>query len=52
VLRIAMGLETASGGKVAVDGREVRGCGHDRDLIGAVERWVAPWQAEIAGREE
>jgi len=21
-------------------------------LIGAVERWVAPWQAEIAGREE
>src|SRR5205807_4902131 len=30
VLRIAMGLETASGGKVAVDGREVRGCGHDR----------------------
>jgi len=21
-------------------------------LIGAIERWVAPWQAEIAGREE
>ena len=21
-------------------------------LIGVVERWVAPWQAEIAGREE
>jgi hypothetical protein len=21
-------------------------------LIGAVERWVAPWQAEIAGRDE
>src|SRR5246127_602966 len=32
-LRIAMGLETASGGKVAVDGREVRGCGHDRGMV-------------------
>jgi ABC-type nitrate/sulfonate/bicarbonate transport system permease component len=21
-------------------------------LIGAIERWVAPWQAEIAGRDE
>lgn len=21
-------------------------------LIGAVERWVAPWQAEIAGRDQ
>ena len=33
VLRIAMGLETASGGKVTVDGREVRGCGHDRGMV-------------------
>ena len=32
-LRIAMGLETASGGKVMVDGREVRGCGHDRGMV-------------------
>src|ERR1700720_2062345 len=32
-LRIAMGLETASGGKVTVDGREVRGCGHDRGMV-------------------
>ncbi len=29
-LRVAMGLETASGGKVTVDGREVKGCGFDR----------------------
>src|SRR5260221_4071734 len=29
MLRIAMGLETASGGKVAVDWRVVSGCGHD-----------------------
>jgi len=21
-------------------------------VIGAVERWVAPWQAEIAGRDQ
>src|SRR5262245_13804341 len=32
-LRIAMGLEAASGGKVTVDGREVRGCGHDRGMV-------------------
>jgi NitT/TauT family transport system ATP-binding protein len=32
-LRIAMGLETASGGKVTVDGSEVRGCGHDRGMV-------------------
>src|SRR5712691_3578841 len=32
-LRIAMGLEVASGGKVTVDGREVRGCVHDRGMV-------------------
>jgi len=32
-LRIAMGLETATGGKVTVDGNEVRGCGHDRGMV-------------------
>jgi NitT/TauT family transport system ATP-binding protein len=32
-LRIAMGLETASGGKVMVDGREVKGCGFDRGMV-------------------
>jgi NitT/TauT family transport system ATP-binding protein len=32
-LRIAMGLETASGGRVSVDGREVTGCGHDRGMV-------------------
>ena len=32
-LRIAMGLETASGGRVLVDGREVKGCGHDRGMV-------------------
>src|SRR6266478_52583 len=32
-LRVAMGLETASGGKVTVDGREVKGCGFDRGMV-------------------
>jgi NitT/TauT family transport system ATP-binding protein len=32
-LRIAMGLETASSGRVTVDGREVKGCGYDRGMV-------------------
>jgi len=32
-LRIAMGLETASSGRVTVDGAEVKGCGHDRGMV-------------------
>jgi NitT/TauT family transport system ATP-binding protein len=32
-LRIAMGLETATGGKVTVDGKEINGCGHDRGMV-------------------
>ncbi|TMI99285.1 MAG: ABC transporter ATP-binding protein [Alphaproteobacteria bacterium] len=32
-LRIAMGLDAASGGKVAVDGVTVIGCGHDRGMV-------------------
>ena len=32
-LRIAMGLESASGGRVAVDGVAVTGCGHDRGMV-------------------
>jgi NitT/TauT family transport system ATP-binding protein len=32
-LRIAMGLERATSGRVAVDGREVKGCGHDRGMV-------------------
>jgi NitT/TauT family transport system ATP-binding protein len=32
-LRIAMGLETASGGRVTVDGAEVKGCGYDRGMV-------------------
>jgi NitT/TauT family transport system ATP-binding protein len=32
-LRIAMGLDQASAGRVTVDGREVKGCGHDRGMV-------------------
>ncbi len=32
-LRVAMGLDPTSGGRVTVDGREVRGCGHDRGMV-------------------
>ena len=32
-LRIAMGLDSANSGRIAVDGREVKGCGHDRGMV-------------------
>ena len=32
-LRVAMGLDPANSGSVTVDGREVRGCGHDRGMV-------------------
>jgi NitT/TauT family transport system ATP-binding protein len=32
-LRIAMGLETATAGRVTVDGVEVKGCGYDRGMV-------------------
>jgi len=32
-LRVAMGLDAASAGRVTVDGREVHGCGHDRGMV-------------------
>src|SRR5581483_1286538 len=32
-LRIAMGLDSASAGRVTVDGVEVKGCGYDRGMV-------------------
>ena len=32
-LRVAMGLDAASGGRVTVDGRVVNGCGYDRGMV-------------------
>jgi NitT/TauT family transport system ATP-binding protein len=45
-LRIAMGLETASGGKVMVDGREVRGCGFDRGMVFQFAE-LLPWLSAL-----
>ena len=32
-LRVAMGLDASTSGRVTVDGREVKGCGHDRGMV-------------------
>ncbi len=32
-LRVTMGLEKATGGRVTVDGREVKACGYDRGMV-------------------
>ncbi|MGB7257441.1 MAG: ABC transporter ATP-binding protein [Pseudolabrys sp.] len=32
-LRVAMGLDAATGGRVTVDGNEVHGCGYDRGMV-------------------
>jgi NitT/TauT family transport system ATP-binding protein len=53
-LRIAMGLETASRGKVLVDGREVRGCGHDRGMVfqfAELLPWLTAFQNVTFGLE-
>jgi NitT/TauT family transport system ATP-binding protein len=41
-LRIAMGLETATSGRVTVDGRTVAGCGHDRGMV-FQQAELLPW---------
>ena len=53
-LRIAMGLETASGGRVTVDGREVRRCGHDRGMVfqhAELLPWLSALQNVMFGLE-
>jgi NitT/TauT family transport system ATP-binding protein len=53
-LRIAMGLETASGGRVLVDGREVEGCGHDRGMVfqhAELLPWLTAMQNVMFGLE-
>ncbi|MBI1777350.1 MAG: ABC transporter ATP-binding protein [Proteobacteria bacterium] len=41
-LRIVMGLETATSGRVLVDEREVRGCGYDRGMV-FQQAQLLPW---------
>ena len=53
-LRVAMGLETASGGKVMVDGREVTGCGFDRGMVfqfAELLPWLSAMQNVMFGLE-
>src|SRR5712691_7632582 len=53
-LRIAMGLETASTGRVTVDGREVTGCGHDRGMVfqhAELLPWLTAMQNVMFGLE-
>ena len=53
-LRVAMGLETATAGRVTVDGREVKGCGHDRGMVfqhAELLPWLTAMQNVMFGLE-
>jgi NitT/TauT family transport system ATP-binding protein len=53
-LRIAMGLESASGGRVTVDGIAVTGCGHDRGMVfqhAALLPWLTALENVMFGLE-
>ena len=53
-LRIAMGLELATAGRVMVDGREVKGCGHDRGMVfqhAELLPWLTAMQNVMFGLE-
>src|SRR5438132_3212746 len=45
-LRIAMGLETASSGRVTVDDVEVKGCGFDRGMVFQFAE-LLPWLTAV-----
>jgi NitT/TauT family transport system ATP-binding protein len=53
-LRVAMGLDPANGGRVTVDGREVKGCGHDRGMVfqhAELLPWLSALQNVMFGLE-
>jgi ABC-type nitrate/sulfonate/bicarbonate transport system ATPase subunit len=53
-LRVAMGLDPASGGRVTVDGREVKGCGYDRGMVfqhAELLPWLSAMQNVMFGLE-
>jgi NitT/TauT family transport system ATP-binding protein len=53
-LRIAMGLEAASNGRVTVDGVAVSGCGHDRGMVfqhAALLPWLTALENVMFGLE-
>jgi len=53
-LRVAMGLDPSSGGRVTVDGREVKGCGYDRGMVfqhAELLPWLSALQNVMFGLE-
>ena len=53
-LRVAMGLDPSSSGRVTVDGREVNGCGHDRGMVfqhAELLPWLSAMQNVMFGLE-
>jgi NitT/TauT family transport system ATP-binding protein len=53
-LRVAMGLDASTGGRVTVDGREVKGCGHDRGMVfqhAELLPWLSALQNVMFGLE-
>src|SRR5262249_23129945 len=53
-LRVAMGLDAASAGRITVDGREVHGCGHDRGMVfqhAELLPWLSATQNVMFGLE-
>jgi NitT/TauT family transport system ATP-binding protein len=53
-LRVAMGLDGSTGGRVTVDGREVKGCGHDRGMVfqhAELLPWLSALQNVMFGLE-
>ena len=53
-LRVAMGLDASSSGRVTVDGREINGCGHDRGMVfqhAELLPWLSALQNVMFGLE-
>ncbi|HEY6022849.1 MAG TPA: ABC transporter ATP-binding protein [Pseudolabrys sp.] len=53
-LRVAMGLDPSTSGRVTVDGREINGCGHDRGMVfqhAELLPWLSALQNVMFGLE-
>ncbi|HET7384720.1 MAG TPA: ABC transporter ATP-binding protein [Pseudolabrys sp.] len=53
-LRVVMGLDPSTGGRVTVDGREVNGCGYDRGMVfqhAELLPWLSALQNVMFGLE-
>jgi len=53
-LRVAMGLDSSTSGRVTVDGREIKGCGHDRGMVfqhAELLPWLSALQNVMFGLE-